>query len=1200
MEEDLPVDSHYSRPSHLRGGFDAGVVDIGARTGWIGKWIFVLAFLLCAHAFAGGNWLTLANPAKAAVMNLILLSDGTVLCANNPDLYSGNAGFVWYRLTPDPFGHYTEGEWSDISSMHDSRLAYTSQLLADGRLFVAGGEYGSGRSTAEIYDPLDDTWTYVNPPASILDPTQPSPSPAGGPNQGFVDSESTVLPNGNVLINPVSPKAKQVAVIYNPISNTWSNAGIATGIMDEASWVKLPDGSVLTVNTDTNNSERYIPSLNQWIQDKNLPVSIWQPLGTNYAGETGPAFLLPNGNAIFFGGNGHTAIYTPSGSTNFGNWIAGPDIPGGLGSADGPGAMMPNGIILLTATQPPFVDGSGKLNFTKPTSFFEYDYSAGPVGTFTQVNGPTGLTESLQSEGMCMLMLPDGSVLFSDSTEQNFPATGAKLYVYVPSGNQVSTGRPSISTITPNADGSFHLTGYNLNGISEGGSYGDDEQMSTDYPIIQFQDTNNAHIDYGRTFNWTGRGGAYGAGTVEFTLPAGLIPQTYLVSVSANGIISDPVIFSFVTPSYLALCPGDNGTLSVITTPQPATYQWLRNGSPVSGQTNAQLNIVNATTNDAGYYTLQVSGGNSSTISLPVPVSVGIMEVSQPPITNSAVLCQPMSLSVVARGKGTVSAQWFHNGNLIVPDSRITETNIPAANGALQFQLRFSDIHFQDDATYHVVLTDDCGSVAQPPFALRVTPNPPWVRIATEGPPSRHAAAMCYDSDRRVTVLFGGGTYAAGPGSVLGDTWEFDGTNWTQRLPVNSPVGRTQANMVYDTKRHRAVLFGGLRYDSTYGVRFSPETWEWDGNNWQQIVTAHLPPWTETLYAYAACYDNVRGEMLLFGYLTDPLWSYDGTDWQAKNVGGFGPGFTVGLSAMAFDTSRGVAVLPASGTGGIPGLANYYNIAIWEWDGTNWLERPQSGQQPSLNTSGVALTYDTFRQECVLFGEEDGVIDGHQTTDYPSPDFLRFIWRWNGVQWQADPPTPTIGVASETYHSMCFDSARNALVLFGGIGDGSFDVTNYTYEIVYQDDPAVLKQPIAPAAVLGQSTQLSVVAAGAPVISYQWQKGGVNLTDTANITGTTNDTLTINSAGTVDAGVYQVVLNNICGTATSQPITLTVTAGQLAGAVSGNNLHLSWVNPLAALQSAPGPGGPWTTVPGAISPYQITPSANQAFFRLVQ
>jgi len=249
---------------------------------------------------------------------------------------------------------------------------------------------------------------------------------------------------------------------------------------------------------------------------------------------------------------------------------------------------------------------------------------------------------------------------------KNLPATGAKLYVYVPDGVQLASGKPVIQSITPTR--TVHFTGRpGLNGISQGAAYGDDAQMDSNYPIIQFKDTNNAHIDYGRTFDWSSTGVRTGAGSTEFSLPAGLIPQTYLVS-SAR-MESSRTRWCFHSSHPLSSrCARRRRHTSVIAAPQPATYKWLRNGLPVNGQTSAQLTIVNATTNDAGNYTLQVTSGVVHRQPA-VPVSVGILEVSQPPATNSAVLCQPTVLSVVARGKGTLSVQWFHNGNLIVPDS---------------------------------------------------------------------------------------------------------------------------------------------------------------------------------------------------------------------------------------------------------------------------------------------------------------------------------------------------------------------------------------------------------------------------------------------------------------------------------------------------------------------------------------------------
>jgi hypothetical protein len=81
--------------------------------------------------------------------------------------------------------------------------------------------------------------------------------------------------------------------------------------------------------------------------------------------------------------------------------------------------------------------------------------------------------------------------------------------------------------------------------------------------------------------------------------------------VSVNGIISDPVDFSFVQPSFLALCPGESTTLKLLTPPDPTlNYQWsfspsgFEDAKPLQGETNAELNIVSAQTNQTGYYAL--------------------------------------------------------------------------------------------------------------------------------------------------------------------------------------------------------------------------------------------------------------------------------------------------------------------------------------------------------------------------------------------------------------------------------------------------------------------------------------------------------------------------------------------------------------------------------------------------------------------
>jgi hypothetical protein len=513
-------------------------------------WLSLLAasfVLLSNRVNASGNWLKLANTAPDSVDFVILLSDGTVMAANNPQDVFGNFGKAWYRLTPDPYGHYVNGEWSQIASMTYVRHAFAAQILPDGRFFIAGGEHpvgGAGEASAEIYDPLADGWTLVNPPVNLMDGTQ---------NQGFRDCESKLLPDGTVLLAPVAPSSANGTLIYDPRANSWSAGQPSIVWQAEQSWVTLPDGSILTVDHDSLTSERYIPALNQWLADANLPVNLWASLAPKLVGEMGPGFLLPNGKAFFLGGSGHTAIYTPSGTTNNGYWVAGPDIPNGLVSADAPAAMMPNGNILCAVAGLPTADGSGNANFPSPTSFCEYDYSAGTVGAFTPVDGPTGATDDIRSQDANMLVLPDGSVLYCHSKQADlfYSSYGSQLYVYAPDGTQVTSGKPHINAITANGDGSFHLVGTGLNGISEGAAFGDESQMNSNFPLVAFLDNNNGHVDYGRTYNWSSTGVQTGNQIVstEFTVSLGLLPQTYSLTVSGAGLSSDPV--SFIAPLWV-------------------------------------------------------------------------------------------------------------------------------------------------------------------------------------------------------------------------------------------------------------------------------------------------------------------------------------------------------------------------------------------------------------------------------------------------------------------------------------------------------------------------------------------------------------------------------------------------------------------------------------------------------------------------
>jgi hypothetical protein len=82
--------------------------------------------------------------------------------------------------------------------------------------------------------------------------------------------------------------------------------------------------------------------------------------------------------------------------------------------------------------------------------------------------------------------------------------------------------------------------------------------------------------------------------------------------------------------------------------------------------------------------------------------------------------------------------------------------------------------------------------------------------------------------------------------------------------------------------------------------------------------------------------------------------------------------------------------------------------------------------------------------------------------------------------------------------------------------------------------PSVTTQPISRAVLPGSTVQFSVGAAGSLPLRYQWQRNNVNLPNE------TNHTLTLTGVQPAAAGDYRAIVNNLAGTATSDPATLTV------------------------------------------------------------
>jgi hypothetical protein len=129
-----------------------------------------------------------------------------------------------------------------------------------------------------------------------------------------------------------------------------------------------------------------------------------------------------------------------------------------------------------------------------------------------------------------------------------------------------------------------------------------------------------------------------------------------------------------------------------------------------------------------------------------------------------------------------------------------------------------------------------------------------WSRVATAGPPPSLGAAMAYDSRRHVAVLFGG---LDTTGRKLADTWEWNGAQW-RHASSSGPPGRFGAGIAYDAKRGETVLFGGVD-SANHKLN---DTWRWDGRRWSRAETAIAPPARSEGYL---AYDPLRAIVVMFG-----------------------------------------------------------------------------------------------------------------------------------------------------------------------------------------------------------------------------------------------------------------------------------------------------------------------------------------------
>lgn len=473
------------------------------RTGWFGNSplcvsTIVAALTISGRAAAAGTW-TVApvNPGVGQAFGLWILTDGTVL--------SHGAGGLnhWVILVPDAMGSYANGTWKTAATSVHARGGAQQHILRDGRFFQAGGEYIDGPActtalcpTAEIYDPVANTWTDV----------ATAPYDIG-------DTGSTTLGDGRVLDSTRFGKQTQ---IYDPTTNKWTLGGtMALSNGDENSWASLQNGGVLAIGYASDGAALYNPSTDKWIRTGPVPSGF-------AVGDGAGISQMFDGRVLVYG-FGQTYIYTPGPTAaDPGTWALGPKMLNGDEAEDEFTNTLPNGKVWA---------GLVTVQYGPGVILQEFD----PVtNTVTSVTPPP---DTGNPYPIGYVNLPNGQVMVTAANRN---------WIYTPDTEPDDSWRPTVTSVVFDSGNTYTLTGTQISGLINGADEGDDMTMAQNYPIVWLTDSSN-HVYYCRSFNFSNMMPSKGSTpeTCQFTTPSGLPSGTYSLFVSAVGVRSkNPVTFT--------------------------------------------------------------------------------------------------------------------------------------------------------------------------------------------------------------------------------------------------------------------------------------------------------------------------------------------------------------------------------------------------------------------------------------------------------------------------------------------------------------------------------------------------------------------------------------------------------------------------------------------------------------------------------
>lgn len=587
------------------------------------------------------------------------------------------------------------------------------------------------------------------------------------------------------------------------------------------------------------------------------------------------------------------------------------------------------------------------------------------------------------------------------------------------------------------------------------------------------------------------------------------------------------------------------------------TYQWKKDGVPITGANYYSFSKSNLQAADAGSYTLTATNeagsvaSNAAKVTVLPPVAPTINSISG---AVSVVVGDSFSLSVSASGTRPFTYQWRKDGQPIA--------------GATSSYYSKSAVQIADAGAYSVVVGNAQGSATSSAVPVAVTnARPP---VITYHPPSMAVQLGAY--------LYSLSVGASGSGT-LSYQWSKNG----------SPIAGATGSSLYYNRQVTAADAG------TYTVVVSSTL----GSVTSEPAYITILPATAPVIVRQPASRAIRqGETLELDVYVNATpsaafqWRKDGVviagatnaSYYKNNVASSDAGAysVVATNSAGSATSESATVTviaaaapkivshPASASL-LPGQYFYgmfvearpSNGATVQWyrDGVAVPNATSTSfyigdAQPSMAGTYTAVVTNSAgsvtSREAVITVDANTTrpvityVQGSRSIAGGSNATLQVATSSSGetVQWFKDGLI--IPNATEKEYSFSKFALGSAGTYTAQVSTtlGTFTSRAIVLELLDAGEaPVITRQPVSLKAQSNWSTSFSVDVTGELPLSYQWRKDGVN------IPGATSREYHVSSPTTAHAGAYSVVVSNRNGSATSSAATLTVDSGATSAPV---------------------------------------------------